>query len=210
MHDVLPILFAALLGAAAFLLVWIGERARASFLPPDSPWQIRRPLPKGGWLTLAALEAVVFASVPFDRLHADLSLQLSFVVWALGGSCLAVGAPWLLWGTRWLRVQQGRPLNAFGRWVMLLLLESLAATICTEDLRNWFPHSPAAHALQSAGTIASTVLLIVFTALMPLGMLDLISRPVLRVTGTATGIGSTFGSGATDAPEDRDHELDAR
>lgn len=178
MHDVLAILVAALVGAAAPLLAWIGERVLFSHLPTDSPWRKRLPALNGMWLALGALLAVVNAWGAFDGLHPSLSLQVSFVAWAVFGSCLAVATPWLLWRARWFRLQQGRSLNAFGRWIMLLLLESLAATICTEDLRDWFPRSPAAHALQSAGTVTSTVLLIVFIALMPLGMLDLISQRV--------------------------------
>lgn len=178
MRDVLTILLAALVGAAIPLLAWVGQLAFASFLPRDSLRQVRRSAQKGVWLALAALMGVVFASGAFSRIHPNLSLQASFAAWALGGGCLAVAAPWLIWRTRWLRLQQGRPLNAFGRWVMLLLLESLAATICTEDLHNWFPHAPAAHALQSAGAITSIILLIVFIAMMPLGMLDLLSQHI--------------------------------
>ncbi len=176
MHDVVSILVAALLGAAIPLLYWIGEFAFIHFLPADSWWRKHMPALKGRWLVLVAFMALVFAWAAFGRLHAPLALQSSFVAWALAGSGLAVAAPWLIWRTRWLRLQQGRPLTAFGRLVMLLLLESLAATICTKNLRNWFPRSPAAHALQAAGAVSSTILLIVFIAMLPLAMFDLLSQ----------------------------------
>lgn len=181
MRDVLTILLAALLGAAVPLLLWSVALAFAHFLPPNSPWRAPAPALRGrwlGWLVLTAWLAIVFAWGAFGRLHAALAFQVSFIAWALGGSCLAVAAPWLIWRTRWLRWQQGRPLNALGRLVTLLLLEFLAATICTEDLRDWVPRSPAASALQSVGAVSSTLLLIVFVALLPLGMLDLLSQRV--------------------------------
>jgi hypothetical protein len=178
MRDVLTVLSAALLGATVPLLLWTAELAIAHFRLTGAPGRVGLPALKGRWLVLAALLALVFAWAACGRLHAALALQLSFVAWALGGSGLAVTAPWLIWRTRWLRWQQGRPFNALGRLVMLLLLESLAATICTEDLRNWSPRSPAASALQSAGAVTSTVLLIVFIALLPLAMLDLLTQRV--------------------------------
>ena len=59
---------------------------------------------------------------------------------------------------------------------MLLLLESLALTVCAGDLRDWFPRSPEAHALQSIVGITSTALMIVFIAMLPLAMMDLLTR----------------------------------
>ncbi len=175
MHDVVSILVAALLGAAIPLLYWISECAFIHFLPADSRWRKHMPALKGRWLVLVAFMALVFAWAAFGQLHA-FALQSAFVAWALGAGGLVVAAPWLIWRTRWLRLQQGRPLTVFGRLVMLLLLESLAATICTKNLRNWFPRSPAAHALQAAGAVSSTILLIVFIAMLPLAMFDLLSQ----------------------------------
>jgi len=59
MGDVLAIRFAAMVGAAISQLYWLGELARASFLPPDSPWRTRLPALNGKWLALAILLAVV-------------------------------------------------------------------------------------------------------------------------------------------------------
>src|SRR5215469_7695419 len=101
MRDVVTIVLAALFGIAV-----MGAFALASVLP--TLWTRRRPrMParKGGWLVLTAVLAFVFAWGAFGRLHAALALWLAFVAWALGGSCLAVAAPWLIWRTRWLRIQ---------------------------------------------------------------------------------------------------------
>jgi hypothetical protein len=111
--------------------------------------------------------------------------QITFISWAIAGVSLALIAPWLVFGPRWLRYIASAPFKPFpsrtnprvarrpnilGRLIIIISLELGAVMIMASDVAAWMPTASIAPAVHDVMIVGGDIWLVVFIASLPIGV----------------------------------------